>query len=235
MERSTRMLQRAPGRSTAWWEVAHWTSRPRPRKKAGQSSCARSGRGHDTTRCGQLQIPDDTLGEGLAHERWRVEDEGTICGTRTQVGRAQRGLVLSWCNTLSWACDRLHSCVVGLGLIRGRCRGRVSSGSCATKSEHLERLTRAGRDTNVVGRTLAKQSWVEHLAGILVDKLDFERSNSAPQFYWNNSRQVALELHMDDIHGGVDDTNSSKIFRAKLSSKGVTGASGENRMGTSRD
>ena len=28
-------------------------------------------------------------------EHWRVEDEGPICGTRVQVGRAQRG-VLSW-------------------------------------------------------------------------------------------------------------------------------------------
>ena len=32
----------------------------------------------DVKRVGQLQIPDDTLGEGLAHGTWRVEHEGPI-------------------------------------------------------------------------------------------------------------------------------------------------------------
>ena len=66
--------------------------------------------------------------------------------------------------------------------------------------EYLERLAGAGKDTNVLwrlrrqlpGRRSAGQTWVEHLAGILVDTR-------------NSSRQVSLELHMDDIHGGCCD------------------------------
>ena len=37
------------------------------------------------------EIPDDTMGEGLAHERRRVEDEGTVCGTRGCCGRILPG------------------------------------------------------------------------------------------------------------------------------------------------
>ena len=53
-----------------------------------------------------------------------------------------------------------------------------------------EYLEARGKDTNVVwrlrrqllGRRSAGQGWMEHLAGILVDKLGFERCKSAPQF-----------------------------------------------------
>ena len=77
--------------------------------------------------------------------------------------------------------------------------------------EYFERIAKAGRDTNIVwrlrrqlpGRRAAGQSWVEHLAGILVNKLGFERCTTAPQFHWSAVRVVALELHMDDIHGAA--------------------------------
>ena len=57
--------------------------------------------------------------------------------------------------------------------------------------EYLERLTKAGRDTDIArrlrrqlpGRRAAGQSWVEHVAGILVNRLGFERCTTAPQFY----------------------------------------------------
>ena len=49
--------------------------------------------------------------------------------------------------------------------------------------EYLERVAKAGRDTDIVwrlrrrlpGRRAAGQSWVEHVAGILVNKLGFAR------------------------------------------------------------
>ena len=75
--------------------------------------------------------------------------------------------------------------------------------------EYLERRAKAGRDTDIVwrlrrqlpGRRAAGQSWVEHVAVILVNKLGFVRCTTAPQFYCSSERMVALELHMDDIHG----------------------------------
>ena len=56
--------------------------------------------------------------------------------------------------------------------------------------EYLERLAKAGRDTNIVwrlrcqlpGRRGAGQSWVEHVAGILVSKLGFERCTTTSRF-----------------------------------------------------
>ena len=77
--------------------------------------------------------------------------------------------------------------------------------------EYLERLAKAGRDTDIVwrlrrrlsGRRAAGQCCVEHVAGILVNELGFARWVTAPHFYWSSERMVALELHMDDIHGAT--------------------------------
>ena len=70
--------------------------------------------------------------------------------------------------------------------------------------EYLERLAKAGRDTDLLWRLrrqlpvrrAAGQSWVEHVAGILVN-------TTAPLFHWSAMRLVALELHMVDIHGAA--------------------------------
>ena len=59
--------------------------------------------------------------------------------------------------------------------------------------ECLERLAKAGRDIviewrirhQLPQRRAAGQSWVEHLAGIPVNKPGFERCKTAPQFYWS--------------------------------------------------
>ena len=77
--------------------------------------------------------------------------------------------------------------------------------------EYLKRLEEAGGDTNIKwkllkqlpGRRPAGQRWVDHLAGILVNELGFTRSSRSPQFYWSQSRQVAMEVHMDDISMGA--------------------------------
>ena len=87
--------------------------------------------------------------------------------------------------------------------------------------EYLERLTKAGRDTNTVwrlryqlpGRRAAGQSWVEHVAGILVNKVGCERCTTSPQFYWSAVRLVALELHMDDIHGAATPSEREQFTR----------------------
>ena len=75
--------------------------------------------------------------------------------------------------------------------------------------EYLERLAKAGRDTDIVWRLrrqqperrAASQSWMEHVAEILVYKLGFERCKTGPQFDWSAVRLVSLEVHMDEIHG----------------------------------
>ena len=85
--------------------------------------------------------------------------------------------------------------------------------------EYLERHAKAGRDTDIVwrlrrqlpGRGAAGQSWVEHVAGILVNKLSFV--TTAPQFYWSSERIVALELHMDDIHGAATPSGREKFVK----------------------
>ena len=87
--------------------------------------------------------------------------------------------------------------------------------------EYLERLPKAGRDTEIVrrlrrqlpGRRAASHSWVEHVAGILVSKLGFERCTTAPQFQWSSERSVALELHMDDIHGAATPSGRAQFFK----------------------
>ena len=92
--------------------------------------------------------------------------------------------------------------------------------------EYLKRLEEAGGDTNIKwkllkqlpGRRLAGQRWVDHLAGILVNELGFTRSSRSPQFYWSQSRQVAMEVHMDDFHGCCLD-ESLEPFRMELGEK----------------
>ena len=87
--------------------------------------------------------------------------------------------------------------------------------------EYLERLAKAGRDTDIVwrlrrqlpGRRAVGQSRVEHVAGIPVSKLGFERCTTAPQFYWSSEKMVALELHMDDIHGAATLSGREKIVK----------------------
>ena len=91
--------------------------------------------------------------------------------------------------------------------------------------EYLERLTKAGRDTDIVwrlrrqlpGRRAAGQSLVEHVAGILVNKLGFVRCTTAPHFYWSSERMVALELHMDDIHGAATPTDVRQESHTNIS------------------
>ena len=75
--------------------------------------------------------------------------------------------------------------------------------------EYLERLAKARRDTDIVWR-LGGQSWVGHVAGVLVGKLGFERCTTAPQFYWSSERLFALEFHMDDIHGAATPRSTSR-------------------------
>ena len=92
--------------------------------------------------------------------------------------------------------------------------------------EYLKRLEDAGKDTNIKwkllkqlpGRRPAGQRWVDHLAGILLNEVGFTRSSRSPQFYWSRSRQVAMEVHMDDFHGCCLD-ESLESFRMELAEK----------------
>ena len=84
--------------------------------------------------------------------------------------------------------------------------------------ENLERLAKAGRDTwrlrrHLPERRAAGQSWAEHVAGIIVNRLGFVRCTTAPQFYWSSERMVALELHMDDMHGAATPSGRKKIAK----------------------
>ena len=87
--------------------------------------------------------------------------------------------------------------------------------------EYLERLAKAGRDTDMVWRLrrqvprrrAAGQCWVEHVAEFLVSKLGFERCTTAPQSYWSSERMVALELHMGDIHGAATPSGREKFIK----------------------
>ena len=59
--------------------------------------------------------------------------------------------------------------------------------------EYLSRLRAAGKCTNIrwklqqqlPGRRQDGQRWVDHFAGVPVDKLGFARCVSAPQFFWS--------------------------------------------------
>jgi hypothetical protein len=74
--------------------------------------------------------------------------------------------------------------------------------------EYLERLRAEGKSTDVVwkllkqlpGRRPAGQAWVDHFASTLLG-LGFLRCEAAPQFFWCPGRGIAVEVHMDDMHG----------------------------------
>ena len=108
--------------------------------------------------------------------------------------------------------------------------------------EYLERLTKAGRDTDIVwrlrrqlpGRRAASQRWVEHVSGILVNNLGFERCTTEPACYWSAARLVALELHKNDISWCSDSewkaNNSSEICHVRLNSREVTDVNWGNHL-----
>ena len=85
-------------------------------------------------------------------------------------------------------------------------------------SDYLERLAKSWKghghrvafETAVAGETC---SWVEYVAGFLVNKLGFVRCTTAPQFYWSSERMVALELHMVDIHGAATPSGREKFVK----------------------
>ena len=61
---------------------------------------------------------------------------------------------------------------------------------------------------------------------ILVNKLGFERCKAAPQFYWSSLRLVALELHVDDIHGTATPSGRKQFIKGlsrKIEFKGGDG------------
>ena len=43
--------------------------------------------------------------------------------------------------------------------------------------------------------------------------LGFVRCATAPQFYWSSERMVALELHMDDLHGAATPSGRDKVVK----------------------
>ena len=163
---------------------------------------------------GGIQDSDDAMGQTLEDEGRRVEDEGQILWTRVQMGRAQRRLVFSW----SDACLETFEADAVDAYFQAPEHEEVV---VEPAPEYLERLAKAGRDTDIVwrwrrqlpGRRAAGQSWVEHVAGILVNKLGFERCTTAPQFHWSAVRLIALELHMDDIHGAATPSGREQVIR----------------------
>ena len=96
--------------------------------------------------------------------------------------------------------------------------------------EYLERLSKAGRYRDIMWRLrrqlpvrrAAGQSWVEHVTGILVNKLGFMRCTTAPQFHWSLERMVALELPFMAQRLRVDAKSSSKIWHWKSISRELT-------------
>ena len=79
---------------------------------------------------------------------------------------------------------------------------------------------------------------MEHLAGILVNKLGFERCTTAPQFYWSAVRLVALEFHMDDIHGAATPGGREQFLSdlsREIEFKGGDGCERRNHMNISSD
>ena len=152
-----------------------------------------------------------TRWDTLEDEGRRAENEGEIRWARKQMGRTQRRLVFSWGDAFCESCDRLLGIEDGLGNVRGRRSGCLLPGFLSTKKwwgnlrwSTFERRAKAGRDTDMVwrlrqqlpGRRAAGQSWVEHVAGILVNRFSFDQCTTAPQFYWSSERMVALELHI---------------------------------------
>ena len=85
--------------------------------------------------------------------------------------------------------------------------------------EYLNCLRAAGMCTDIwwklqkqlPGRRQAGQRWFDHITSALVDKLGFTRCVSAQQFFWSPDRQVAMEVHMDDVHGFGPDPQVEKF------------------------
>ena len=74
-------------------------------------------------------------------------------------------------------------------------------------------------------------TWPEFLWTIL----GIERCKTAPQFCSSAARFVALEVHMDDLHGGTTPSGREQLIcHVRLNSRQVADASWENRMNTSR-
>ena len=74
--------------------------------------------------------------------------------------------------------------------------------------KYPERLRAEGKRTDVLwkllkqlpGRRQAGQWWVDHCSTVLLS-LNFTRCAACPQFFWGASRCIAIEVHMDDMHG----------------------------------
>ena len=74
--------------------------------------------------------------------------------------------------------------------------------------EYVQQLRDEGKPVDIkrrlrkqlYGRRKAAQLWMQHMAGVLVE-LGFNQCEAAPQFFYAPVRNIALELHMDDIHG----------------------------------
>ena len=89
-------------------------------------------------------------------------------------------------------------------------------------TEYLERLARAGKDMHVVWRIRpqlrerrsAGQNWAEHLVVILVDKLMSCAVQRRATVLLYSTRHVALELHMDDIHGAASPSGRQQFIKA---------------------
>ena len=89
-------------------------------------------------------------------------------------------------------------------------------------TEYLERLARAGKDMHVVWRIRpqlrerrsAGQNWAEHLVEILVDKLMSCAVQRRATVSLYSTRHVALELHMDDIHGAASPSGRQQFIKA---------------------
>eukprot|EP00959_Pyramimonas_sp_CCMP1952_P157349 3290412-Pyramimonas_sp.AAC.1 len=58
------------------------------------------------------------------------------------------------------------------------------------------------RDRLLPGRRAGGGRWVEFAAEQLVAR-GFERSPTAPQFFWRAEFPCLVELHMDDMHGAA--------------------------------
>ena len=67
---------------------------------------------------------------------------------------------------------------------------------------------------------------MEHLAGIIVNRLGFERCETAPHFDWSAARLVALEVHMGDILGAATPSERKQFINdlsREIESKGGDG------------
>ena len=140
-------------------------------------------------------------------------------GREYSVGRAQGRSYFSWSDSFCWSRDGLRGIeqwawkrlrltlwtrTTRLQSTRKRWWTRCRSASNADP-ESWKRHWHCVAITTSAGRSTSSRSELggTHLAGILVNMLGFERCQTAPQFHWRAVRLVALELHMDEIHGAA--------------------------------